>query len=123
MHFLIADHVTIRRADVSVGVCCRPVNCRLVSMDESDVKCQLHVMMNIMSNCTLVIIALRNYIENVTSNLTYTKSITYVPLLPVCPSTRAYMSPKSPVWQLYFVNKSTYKTDRSHFNACMQEEL
>jgi hypothetical protein len=27
------------------------------------------------------------------------------------------MSPKSPVWQLFFVNKSTYKTDHSHFNA------
>ena len=27
------------------------------------------------------------------------------------------MTVKSPVWQLFFVNKSTYKTDYSHFNA------
>ena len=27
------------------------------------------------------------------------------------------MTVKSPVWQLFFVNKSTYKTDHSHFNA------
>jgi hypothetical protein len=27
------------------------------------------------------------------------------------------MTVKSPVWQLFFVNKSTYKTNHSHFNA------
>ena len=45
-------------ADTSVNVCCRPVNCQLVSMDRSDIKCQLHMMMNIMSICALVIVAL-----------------------------------------------------------------
>ena len=54
-------------------------------------------------------------VVNVINNSVHIRPVVY-PSNPSL-SIQVGMTVKSPVWQLFFVNKSTYKTDHLHFNA------